>query len=330
MLIKAIGFILLITEIFYRFVVDQAVDGACICLGIQIIHGSAKHHTPFGNDQRIADIHDQCGKGNDSKPHQPLLVREGLVADIVRRGGLASLLALAQQVEHIDGEPMHRALVGAADPHEFLARWQRMERYVHASHRVGLLGHARRGLHLEHRGKPLPQPAESLAVLGVWIGALRAIGTTGLAVRIDGRPVHPRPAGLERTLRKLAAAGRLRAWTLEWKGGSSAAMRPAEAQVLPETSLGAAPHWGEPAAALARWLARDPAAAPRLAAAAAALGLSVRTLQRRLAERGTGFAELLGEVRVRLAAAYLVQSGHGVAEIGYLCGFADQPHVHTI
>ena len=52
----------------------------------------------------------------------------------------------------------------------------------------------------------------------------------------------------------------------------------------------------------------------------------MRTLQRKLLRQGLSFSEIAGEVRVRLAAAWLAHTGHGVADIGYLCGYADQPH----
>ena len=73
-------------------------------------------------------------------------------------------------------------------------------------------------------------------------------------------------------------------------------------------------------------MARDLTAAHRVADAAAALGLSLRTLQRRLADAGTSYRSLLGEVRVRRAAVYLARPGTTLAEIGFLCGFADQAH----
>ncbi len=54
--------------------------------------------------------------------------------------------------------------------------------------------------------------------------------------------------------------------------------------------------------------------------------MSACTLQRRLLQQGSSFSALTGEVRVRLAAAWLAHTGHGLADIGYLCGYADQPH----
>ncbi|MNJ10795.1 HTH-type transcriptional regulator VirS [compost metagenome] len=53
------------------------------------------------------------------------------------------------------------------------------------------------------------------------------------------------------------------------------------------------------------------------------LGISVRTLQRRLAADGTSFKVLLREVRRQLATRYLSEGRHTVKEVAYLLGFQD-------
>ncbi|MCY1351130.1 HTH-type transcriptional activator RhaS [compost metagenome] len=58
-------------------------------------------------------------------------------------------------------------------------------------------------------------------------------------------------------------------------------------------------------------------------AVAQRLGLSVRTLQRRLAEEGAAFKDLLCEARRRLAERYLLEGRHSIKEVAYLLGFAD-------
>lgn len=56
---------------------------------------------------------------------------------------------------------------------------------------------------------------------------------------------------------------------------------------------------------------------------ALALGLSERTLQRRLAEEGTSFRDLLDEVRRDLALAALRQPGATVTDVAFCIGFSD-------
>ncbi len=58
-------------------------------------------------------------------------------------------------------------------------------------------------------------------------------------------------------------------------------------------------------------------------AVARALHVSVRSLQRRLADKGTSFAQLLEDTRRELARQYVANSRLTVNEITYLLGFAD-------
>lgn len=58
---------------------------------------------------------------------------------------------------------------------------------------------------------------------------------------------------------------------------------------------------------------------------AAALGLHVRTLQRRLKNEGKTFNAVKDEVRRELAEAYLAQDALSLSHVSYLLGYADQP-----
>ena len=62
----------------------------------------------------------------------------------------------------------------------------------------------------------------------------------------------------------------------------------------------------------------------RLAPVAADLGLSARTLQRKLAEAGSSFQQVLDGVRFALALEYLRRRELGLADVAFLLGFQDQ------
>lgn len=70
-------------------------------------------------------------------------------------------------------------------------------------------------------------------------------------------------------------------------------------------------------------LRRLHAGLPRLQDAAVDLGLSERTLSRKLAEEGTSFRILIDETREAMAAALLEDPSISLTEISYLLGFAD-------
>lgn len=53
------------------------------------------------------------------------------------------------------------------------------------------------------------------------------------------------------------------------------------------------------------------------------LGLSVRTLQRRIVDEGTTFRGILSEVRKELAREYLSRPGIPLTEVAFLLGFED-------
>jgi AraC-like DNA-binding protein len=63
---------------------------------------------------------------------------------------------------------------------------------------------------------------------------------------------------------------------------------------------------------------------PRRTEIASSLGMSERTLQRRLEEEGTSFHHLMDDTRRELAQQYLGQSDQSVADVAYLLGFTDQ------
>jgi AraC-like DNA-binding protein len=62
---------------------------------------------------------------------------------------------------------------------------------------------------------------------------------------------------------------------------------------------------------------------PGLRSVAPRLGMSVRTLQRRLDERGIRYRDLVAQVRMRMAHHYLREHGLGLGEIGLLLGYSE-------
>ena len=63
---------------------------------------------------------------------------------------------------------------------------------------------------------------------------------------------------------------------------------------------------------------------PRRPKIATILGMSERTLHRRLAAEGTSFQRLLDDTRRELAQQYLGQKDVSLADTAYLLGFSDQ------
>ncbi|MDO9004787.1 MAG: AraC family transcriptional regulator [Aquabacterium sp.] len=68
---------------------------------------------------------------------------------------------------------------------------------------------------------------------------------------------------------------------------------------------------------------RLPAGDPPQSEVAQALGLTSRTLQRKLADAGTTYRDVIHRTRQALALEYLAQTTYSVSEIAYLLGFAE-------
>ena len=64
--------------------------------------------------------------------------------------------------------------------------------------------------------------------------------------------------------------------------------------------------------------------APRMVEVARRLGMSERTLHRRLGEEGVSFQRLVEDARRALAEGLLVQTDYSLAEIAFLTGFSEQ------
>ena len=80
--------------------------------------------------------------------------------------------------------------------------------------------------------------------------------------------------------------------------------------------------------ALAVRVARGDAEAQSVEAVARQLAMSPRTLQRRLADEGSSYQEILAETRREAAERFLRDSGLSVSEVGYLLGYSEPAAFH--
>ena len=266
--------------------------------------------------------------------HVPLDCKRSVVHAVLAQGGPALLLQLARQVHLLRDDPVYRALMGAGDVPALLARWQRLERYVHSAHQVSVRGQSPHSLHLQHHARTgtdgAPQPPESLAVLGVLLGTCEALGVTGLAVHLGGSnsPALPLAAGSHQAagLATAIAQGHASHWALHWQPANAAAVSEPAQQPNPQATLCDALPWPPLAHRIARRVLHDPAGEHPVDELAQSLGQARRTLQRHLATHGLSCRAIATEARTRAAAQWLLGTPHGIAEIGFACGFADQPH----
>lgn len=246
--------------------------------------------------------------------HVPLADKRALADALLREHGAPVLLRIGQAVHDARDEPILVALMMARDPLDLIARWQRLEGFVHSRHRVFIEHAGADNAVLRHVSLDTERPpsrAEDLLVFGLLVAFIERLGTDGLQARFagDSRRWWQHGRWIESALPKDVSC-----WALNWSPGRGA--RPLAGPVADDGWVGAAHcvlcadpgrHWTLPA------LARD-------------LNTSPRSLQRRLLAGGSGFSGLLLEVRLAQSAKLLADSQQSPAEIGYVCGFSDQAH----
>lgn len=221
--------------------------------------------------------------------------------------GPGVIARLGEAVHDLSDDPLLTAFAPARDPFDLLHRWQRLERFVHSRHRVEVRASGPAALswrHLSLRRAAPPTDAEDLLVAGLLLALTQRLGISGLRARPLGTRAWLFDEGWRATTRW---PSRLHAWEWQWAGTT-------------------APTAVDDARTPLALLQADPARGWTLARLAQAMGLSPRTLQRRLAAQGGHFSGLLAQARLNHSAHQLAAGATSLAEVGYLSGFADQPH----
>lgn len=244
----------------------------------------------------------------------PLVDKRQMLEHLHARHGPGVLLRLGEGIRDARDEPALTALGLARDPHDLVVRWQRLERYVHSRHHIVVESAGSGRLVLRHASREPAKPptaAEDLLVIGLLVALAERIGTSALCVHpldaptwvyLEGAwPLDP------------PVLGDSSRWCLAWAPGTQPrASAPRADDAWPQAAY--------------RVLATDPTQRWTLGALAAALGTSPRSLQRHLRSTGQTFSSLWTEARLARSAELLASTRQSPAEVGYVCGFADQAH----
>ena len=264
----------------------------------------------------------------------PLDLKRRLVGSAVAQGGLACLLKLGRGTGLNTDDPTHRALLSAPDAVSLIDRWRRLQSYVHSRHRVELVKFSAAGVALQHRSLTpgeLPHAFEDLVVLGVLLALLEAIGLVDVSAEIGGKSVYP--VTVESDLRQLVKDFRTAHWRIRWNphrppsAATGLAAAPGNRSALPPANLCDSLPWPETARRCAVILSSDLLQQHTLAELARSLGSSTRSLQRTLTAAGLSYSSITSEVRLRAAAWWLLESRLPIAEVGFVSGYSDQPHL---
>jgi AraC-like DNA-binding protein len=256
----------------------------------------------------------------------PLDIKRIWVDRLVGCAGLKGLVALDGAIHRLRDDPLYAGLVqgGQGGVFGLLARWQRLERYIHSRHQVRLIQQGPNQAVLRHEARgdaAAPHPAEDLLVAGVLLGLARVSVSGLIQLRVGQAKIDTNAE--EVALAQLVASGDTAQWEIVWSSGTQDELpRPDGSRLrlhVPATlSSVFTPLWSA--------LMEDPIRPPSLREGAFRMGCSPRSLQRALQEQGWTFRRLVHEARAATATWWLLHSEEPVAQIGFTCGYADQAH----
>ncbi len=255
----------------------------------------------------------------------PLDLKREVVQTAVEQAGFAVLPLLGRGLHELAMEPTHLALTAGRSATSLFVRWQRLERYIHSKHRIqwqGLTPTSARVKHTHKDNGPAPLAAEDLVVCGVLCALLEANGLRAIKATAADIELYPNPDSTQ--VLQCVQQCQTHTWLLTWQDteekGLDLSLPVSWAQVAPPT-------WSQFAFAVGDHVARCLPELESVDVAAAALGMSRRTFQRTLAAESLSYQRIQSDVRFRLAAWYLLESGMSIAEIGFVCGYSDQAHL---
>lgn len=247
--------------------------------------------------------------------------KRALLGGVLRAHGPETILRVADIVPEFADHPVAGVFTGCRAPGDVVASWIAIERYFHSRHRTRVVESDSVSIVIEHfdtRGSPI-SVGENLAVAGLILGILRWRGALGAALSFDGAASLAEPAAL---------AARTHIWSIAWQGFTPSPDAPCAWDDGPVPAVDFAgrsisdPH-------VARVFAEQLGAPTKRRGAAdiaRAAGLSLRTLQRRLARVNWTLGDIVASARVHLATRLLASTDMPLALVGLLAGYSDQPH----
>lgn len=264
--------------------------------------------------------------------HVPAEIKRDLLQTVGRECGPEALLSIGQGISHVTYDPIWRAALRSENPSVLFDKWRRFEVFSHSVNRVEIDFTSENQARFKRytTGNSTPSAPENLLICGLIIGLLEGIGCLGLwcdmvmqgggVARIRDKScfwLPDNPASL--------VTGD---WTIGWKVHSAPKGVDTTDDDLPQIDFPPIP---DPSLAdlvkeVTDLLMRDVARQWKAGELARAVGLSTRTLQRRLGEANLSFSRLVRLVRIFEAYRLLKPGGTPLTVIGFCAGFSDSAH----
>ncbi|TLP55910.1 helix-turn-helix transcriptional regulator [Parasedimentitalea maritima] len=262
----------------------------------------------------------------------PAGAKRDMLQMVARECGPEALLSIGQEINQVTYDPVWRSALRSETPAVLFDKWRRFEVFAHSSNRVEIDLITERHARFRRRatGGPAPTPPENLLICGLIIGLLEGSGCRGLWCDMAsqlGEPVRIRQQCgfcLPHDPTKLLTNN----WTIGWQTHSIPKAIDPQGNSPPQVDL--PPVEDASLAALLKTITDlmmlDVARQWKTNELASALGLSTRTLQRRLTQAGLSFSQMVRLVRISEACRLLKSEDISLTSIGFCAGFSDSSH----
>lgn len=257
-------------------------------------------------------------------PHASLSAKTNYAEAVLVAYGPAALLKVGQAIPRMAFDPVGAALLEARSGADLIARWTRLERYVHTKHPVAVREVSANSIVLEHHGQQSSKlsAAMDLVLSGVIAGLLFGVGCQEVSLRL-GAPRNQIRAICDGRIVDFASLDPnldTGIWMFDWHGHEPVARTPRPLFEALGDPIGSSTRRAISliqADLLRRWTVAD---------LAYEMNLSPRTFQRRLADDGLTFQSIQNNARVKRACEMLLATQAGLTAVGFHCGFSDAAH----
>lgn len=256
-------------------------------------------------------------------PHIGLGFKRQLLKAAFDEFGLIPILKAGRDITHMRESPLGYTLLKASTPDEMLDRFSRLETYFHSRHRVDYSRKTDNSYSFLHRSieNEQPQCYESMLIAGLLSGLLELLGCEKLNLEFEDHTfIH------EGRLQE--GEGRIEycsSFKMSWQAFAHKPAPVFDGKEKFLNSLTASGH-GPYSRKVGSMAASDPVRHWNLTEVAEKMGLSVRSLQRRLQEEKTSFSQCVMSARCQCAVFYITEGIANLSAVGFLSGFADAPH----
>lgn len=261
----------------------------------------------------------------------PAKYKRDILDTVHEEAGPEALLSIGQGIRTIRYDPVWQA-IHSMSPAIVFDKWRRFEAFGHSDNRLQIdqTGERQASFQRYTIGGGTPTIPENLLICGLCTAIMEKVGCVDLRceMQLDGGASHCIRQDERFTLPDNASALITSAWTMAWSSFSPRMEEKVSAGVIPNVPLPASCNPSTKAAieTITCTLSVDVARQWKVGELANEMGLSTRSLQRRLSNAELSFSVLVRQVRIHEACRLLKDSEIPITAIGFCAGFSDSAH----